>query len=224
MNYYLRYRKLYQDKIENYVCFSSQFKEYFNFDLYIYLGNKFYEENKDHKVILSNKDINLFLRTIKKEFGGIVSVGNDTHYQPTKNIDEAKCKKIRIRFDKCKFTEDMPKETVYKLLCTYTRYLFEKDFSGRLKKAIKAYRKDNSIHLLTYLYNAHKGEFFNSGHSAVSYSINDIASGVKFVPLEKTSFENNRFNEMVTSLYKVHEANHLLTNKEYKQVKNNLKA
>jgi len=205
-------------------CFSDQFTDYFDFILQVYRDDRFADNRADHKVLLPNKDINLFLSILKQEFGGITSIRNKTldsvrvdYYNKDNVIDNVKCKEITVKLNKCKYADMLSKRTVYKTLCTYLRYLYEKPFNELLKKSIKAYRKDPSQHLLTYLYNSHKRQGFNSGHSIMGY--NGEEKFVKFVPIKDTNFEGARSNDMVTSLSSAHVLNHGLTDLEYKQVK-----
>jgi len=223
MEYLTIYRYLGDSTIQNHVCFSKQFRGYFNFILQLHLNYDYSKIYKDHTVILSNKDINLFLRTLKQEFGGITSAKNikykkkPLHFNYKDKPEVFKVKEITIKLDKCKYTNKLSQKTVYKTLCTYLRYLYEKDFVYILKRAIKAYRKVPNQHLLTYLYHAHKNEGYNSGHSVIRYY--GTESRTKFVPIEDTSFKYVDYMSNVITLSSAHYHNHKLTDKEFKQVK-----
>ena len=224
MEYHTAYRVFGSTKLNIAACFSEQFNKPFDFTLQLYRDDRFKEEQIDHNVILPNKDINLFLRILKQEFGGITSSRNKVlesvqvcRYDEEDCLDNVKCKEVTVKFNKCSYTNELSQKTVYKTLCTYLRYLYEKPFNELLKRAIKAYRKNDRIHLLTYLYHAHKNKGYNSGHSVIGYY--GTESRTKFVPIEDTSFKYVDCMSNVITLSSAHYHNHKLTDKEFKQVK-----
>jgi len=231
MGYYCAYRRLDTKEKGAHVCFSRQFSELFDFDLFIYTNKNLQESaGLDHNVILSNKDVNLFIRTIKKEFGGITRNINRIHKQITtggliscKPEENLKVKEVRIEFNECKDSNTISKETVYKIICTYLRYLYEEDFTYILKNAINAYRKNKRIHLFTYLYNAHKDHYYNVGHSIIGYL--DYEKYSKFFSLNETDeldFENTDTSR-VQNISKIHRNNSNINLKQRDLIKNLLK-
>jgi len=233
MGYYTVYRRLRNKKLISHVCFSRQFEEYFDYVLHIYTNYDLTKLDMNHKVVLSNKDINLFLRILKQELGGINSTKNITvnellpqvYDRKTGELDDitnVRCKEITIKLDKCKYTDKISQKLVYKIVSTYLRYLYEDPFNIILKKAIKAYRKDGSIHLFTYLYHAHKDKMYNSGHSIVRMI--PRYKNFKFMPLDK-DLNTDKFKEYksVQDLAELHKENSELSIKEYELVKKLIK-
>lgn len=230
MSYYTVMKKRGLLDLESYVCFSNNFRHEGGFyDFKLYLLVDFDQENISHDVILDNKDINLFIRTVNREFGGIDGVKNvvlNKLPRPTFDIldtdhPEERAKEISISLNKCKGTTLDEKKHAYKIVCTYMRYLYEYDFNEMLARAIAAYRKNKKFHLFTYLYNAHKGQSYNSYHA-----IGPIYLGAG-TPSFNDKFklgEGSGGHYSIDAIYKYHQANSQITNKkDIKLIKDLLK-
>lgn len=201
MDYYMIYKSYNSKEIKTAVCFSNQFRDYRDFTLYI--SQK--DLNKIHKnnyMFLSEEDFNLFIDNIKKEFGGIYKVENFEALELPSIANVIYGKKIHIRKSLCKGRNKSEKKYFYKVICTYLRYLFETPYSEFLKKAIEAYRKDPSIHLFSYLYNAHRDQMFGPGHSVTKLLVTDNHY-FTFKPIDNRFLDGNFYNSyyMVTKLY-----------------------
>lgn len=193
-SYFLIYEK-HSDKnnIRYGICYANQFQDFFDFDQYIISGDFYTKPGLNTNLISENKDINLYLRTLKKEFGGIIKVSNfkDKKFYHTRLPDKLNGKKLTIKLSECKGRNLDEKKFYYKVLCTYIRYLYEHPYRNYLLRAIKRYREDKSIHLFTYLYAMHKNKMFNSGHSILNYSNNRPNS---FFHFKEVELNNHNYN------------------------------
>lgn len=201
MNYYMIYKSYNSKEIKTAVCFSNQFRDYRDFTLYI-SQKDLNEIHKNNYMFLSEEDFNLFIDNIKKEFGGIYKVENFEALKLPSKANVIYGKKIHIRKSLCKGRNKSEKKYFYKVVCTYLRYLFENPYSKFLKKAIEAYRKDPSIHLFSYLYNAHRDQMFGTGHSITKllYENNHYFA---FKPIDDRFLEGKTYESdyTVTTLY-----------------------
>lgn len=202
MDYCMIHKDYNSKEIKIDVCFSRQFKQYKDFTLYISQKN-LNEINKNNYMFLSEEDFNLFVYAVNKEFGGIYKVEDFKNFKLSHiRYPIIYGKKIHIRKSLCKGRNKSEKKYFYKVVCTYLRYLFENPYSKFLKKAIEAYRKDPSIHLFSYLYNAHRDQMFGPGHSVAKLLVTGNHY-FTFKPIDNRFLDGKFYNSyhMVTILY-----------------------